>query len=68
MHKTHRTDDLQGIMLQLKYRGHGVGRAFKGDIHQIGYDDIIIMMPKGYLIKTVGYGKLKERLSAIPST
>ena len=45
-----------------------MGRAFKGDIHQIGDDDIIIMMPKGYLVKAISHSKLKECLSAIPCT
>ena len=45
-----------------------MGRAFESDVHQIGYDDIIIMMPEGNFVKVVGYGKFKECLSAIPGT
>ena len=43
-------------------------RTLEGDIHQQGNEDIIHVMAQGYLVKTIIYRKLKERLAAIPGT
>ena len=43
-------------------------RTLEGDIHQQGNEDIIHMMAQGYLVKTIIYRKLEERLAAVPGT
>ena len=43
-------------------------RTLEGDIHQQGNEDIIHVMTQGYLIKTIIYSKLEERLAAVPGT
>ena len=43
-------------------------RTLKGDIHQQGNEDIIHMMAQGYLVKTIIYRKLEERLTSVPGT
>ena len=43
-------------------------RTLEGDIHQQGNEDIIHVMAQGYLVKTIIYSKLEERLAAVPGT
>ena len=43
-------------------------RTLEGDVHQQGNKDIIHMMAQGYLVKTIIYRKLEERLAAVPGT
>ena len=43
-------------------------RTLEGDIHQQGNEDIIHVMAQGYLIESMAYSKLEERLAAVPGT
>ena len=43
-------------------------RTLKGDVHQQGNEDIIHVMAQGYLVKTIIYSKLEERLATVPGT
>ena len=43
-------------------------RTLEGDIHQQGNEDIIHVMAQGYLVKTIIYSKLEERLATVPRT
>lgn len=43
-------------------------RTLEGDIHQQGDEDIIHVMAQGYLVKTIIYRKLEERLASVPGT
>ena len=43
-------------------------RTFKGDVHQQRNEDIIHVMPQGYLVKSITHSKLKECLSPVPGT
>ena len=68
MYQTERTDNGKRIMFQRKTGLHGGMRTLEGDVHQQGNEDIIHVMAQDYLVKTIIYSKLEERLAAIPGT
>ena len=68
MYETERTDNGKRIMFQRKTGLHGGMRTLEGDVHQQGNEDIIHVMSQGYLVKTIIYSKLEERLTSVPGT
>ena len=60
--------DLEIVMLHLHQRTHGLCFAFEGDIHQIGDDKVVVMMPEGYLIEAFFLRKKEEGFAPVPCT
>ena len=61
-------DNLEMVMIHLHERTHGLCFAFEGDIHQIGDDEVVVMMPEGYLIEAFFLRKKEEGFAPVPCT
>ena len=66
--KTEGADNLEMVMIHLHERTHGLSFAFEGDIHQIGDDEVVVMMPEGYLIEAFFLRKKEEGFAPVPCT
>lgn len=66
--KAQGTDDDEGIMLHGHGGVHGVERTFVEEVHEHGGKEVVLMMPQGYLVETVLYGKVEHSLTAIACT
>ena len=68
MGKAEGADNLEMVMIHLHKRTHGLCFAFEGDIHQIGDDEVVVMMPEGYLIEAFFLRKKEEGFAPVPCT
>ena len=66
--KAQGADDGEGIMLHGHGGTHGVERTFVEEVHEHGGKEVVLMMPQGYLVETVLYGKVEHSLTAIACT
>ena len=69
VYKAKRTYDGDRVMLHLQGWWHGWrGRAFICHVHKPCGENVVLMMPKSYLVEAIGLRKGEECLAAIPCT
>lgn len=63
-----RTDDAQGHLSHLEQRGHSVETSLIDEVHEGGGKQVVLMVPKGYLIAPQLLGKVEHNLPPVPRT
>ena len=63
-----RADDSERHLLHAKFSGHGREIALKGEVHQGGMDDVILMVAQSNLRAAQLLGKVEELFAALPGT
>ena len=66
LHRAERADDRQWHLPHLQARRHRIETALEGEIHQSCMDEVILMVPEGYLIAAELLSEVEHFFAALP--
>jgi hypothetical protein len=64
--ETKRADDGEGHFPHAEQGGHGAEVSLEREVHQGSMDDVVLMVPQGYLVTPQLLGEVEELLAALP--